>query len=66
MYDLDDYGLPKTRDRATDEEILCNKYAIVAVHLSLAQCAGFAGGWGLVYRGTTCLGRHPSPMGWSA
>ena len=36
-------GLPAARERATDEEVLRCKFAVVN-HLSMANCAGFAGG----------------------
>jgi hypothetical protein len=39
---LDDYGLPIARPQATDKEIFCCPWAVVD-HLSMAQCAGFAG-----------------------
>jgi hypothetical protein len=39
---LDDYGLPITRPQAMDMEIFCYRWAVVD-HLSMAQCAGFAG-----------------------
>jgi hypothetical protein len=39
---LDTYRLPVTRLQTTDEEIFCCRWAVVD-HLSMAQCAGFAG-----------------------
>ena len=40
--DLDGHGLPMARARASAAEILRNRRAVVD-HLSVAQCAGFAG-----------------------
>ena len=40
--DLDNHGLPKARERADCAEILRDPYAVLD-HLSVAQCAGFAG-----------------------
>ncbi len=39
---LDNYGLPIARLQAMDKEIFCCRWAVVD-HLSVAQCAGFAG-----------------------
>ena len=39
---MDDYGLPKARERASPEETVRDPYAVVD-HLSAAQCAGMNG-----------------------